>query len=233
MVLARNAETDQHICTSLPSLPVAKVFDFATCRVVTTFGTSNWDEISMDFVEGLPKSHGVDTVLVVVDRPTKFGHFLSLKHPFTAATIANLFINEIVRLHGFPISIVTDCDRIFMTIFWRELFRLQGTSLKKSTTYHPQSDDETEMVKKTLETYLRCFIQGKPTTWAQWLPWAEFWYNTSIHSSTKCMPFRALYGWDPPSIIRHSAGSTQVLSLEESLIERDAILSICCVLNKS
>lgn len=183
-----------------------------------------WEDITMDFIEGLPPSKGVDTILVVVDRFTKFAHFISLKHPFTAATVAGVFIQEIVRLHGFPASIISDRDKIFMSMFWRELFKLQGTSLKRSTAYHPQTDGQTENVNKALETYLRCFVNGQPRRWASWLPWAEFWYNTSPHVSTRMTPFKALYGRDPPPLIRAGHNQTPVGSLDNLLQERDVLL---------
>lgn len=186
--------------------------------------TAVWEDIAMDFVEGLPVSRGADTILVVVDRLSKYAHFIALKHPFTALSVANSFTKEIVRLHGFPSSIVLDRDRIFLSVFWRELFRLQGTDLKRSTSYHPQTDGQSENVNKGLETYLRCFVGDKPKQWASWLPWPEYSYNTSSHLSTGMTPFKVVYGRDPPKLWRVGTGQTPVNSVEELLQERDYIL---------
>ena len=171
----------------------------------------------MDFIEGLPTSQGVNVILVVVDRFTKYAHFIGLKHPFDAFKVAAAFTKEVVRLHGFPKSIVSDRDRVFLSTFWRELFRLHRTELKRSTSYHPQTDGQSELVNKWLECYLRCFIGGQPMAWARWLHWTEFSYNTSPHVSTKVSPFKAVYGRDPPHLARIPRGQTQVCSLEESL----------------
>ena len=158
---------------------------------------SPWQEISMDFIEGVPKSEGYIAILVVVDRFTKVSHFLPLKHPLTAASVAKVFLNNIVRLHGLPLAIVSDRDKIFTSSFWKELFRVWGTELQMSIAYHLQTDGQTEQVHQCLEMYLHCAVHDSPKKWAAWLPQAEFWYNTSYHSSLGCTSYQALNGHAP------------------------------------
>ena len=91
----------------------------------------------MDFVEGLPLLGGYNCILVVVDTFSKYAHFLRLKHPFTTASVAKLFLSQVYKLHGLPTAIVSDHDRIFTSHLWRELFKLAGIELHLSTAYHP------------------------------------------------------------------------------------------------
>jgi len=153
----------------------------------------------MDFIVRLPKSNGYDSVLVVVDRLSKYG---PIKHPYSAKSITEVFAKEIVRLHGIPASIVSDRDPTFLSLFWKELFRVQGTQLNMSTAYHPESDGQTEVLNRTLETYLRCFSSEQPKSWSHFLSWAEYWYNTCFHGAAQKSPFEIVYGRPPPSIKR-------------------------------
>jgi len=121
-----------------------------------------WQDISLDFVEGLPKVDGYNVILVVVDRFTKYAHFIPLKHPYTALSIARVLYDNVIKLHGMPLSMVSDRDKNFTSAIWSELFKLEGVKLKYSTTYHPQTDGQTERVNQCLEMYLRCSISAFP-----------------------------------------------------------------------
>lgn len=149
----------------------------------------------MDFIEGLPLSGSANAILVVVDKYTKFAHFVSLRHPFTAASVARLFMDHIYRLHGLPKSIISDRDRIFTSHLWQLLFKMAGIQLRMSSTYHPQTDGQTKRVNQCLETFLRCFIHACPSQWIHWLSLAEFWYNTNFHWALGRSPFEVLYGY--------------------------------------
>jgi len=156
-----------------------------------------WRDISLDFVEGLPKVDIYSVILVVVDRFTKYTHFMALKHPYTALSVAKVLYDNVIKLHGMPQSMVSDRDKVFTSHVWTELFKLEGVQLKLSTAYHRQTDGQIERVNQCLEMYLRCSISAVPRQWKAWQPQAEFWFNTTFHSSLGCTPFRALYGYDP------------------------------------
>jgi len=128
----------------------------------------------------------------------------------------------VVKLHVFPKSIVSDRDCVFMSSFWTELFKLASTKLNFSLAYHPQ----TEVVTQCLETYLRCMTRLHSKQWLKWLSWAEFWYNTTYHESTKMTPFKALYGRDPPPVVRGDIPTTSMEEVTVMLQERNELLAI-------
>ena len=113
-------------------------------------------------MEGLPASNGFTVVMVIVDRLSKYAHFVPMRHLFTASSVARDFVANVVRLYGIPSTIVSDRDKIFISSFWQALFKLQGSVLCMSSSYHPQTDGQTEVVNRILEQYLRCFVCDKP-----------------------------------------------------------------------
>lgn len=103
-----------------------------------------WQIVSMDFIEGLPKSQSFDTILVVIDKFTKYGHFIPMKHPYTTLSVAQLFLNNVYKNHGMPNVIISDGDKVFTSNLWQELFKLTETTLNMSSAYHPQTDGQSE-----------------------------------------------------------------------------------------
>jgi hypothetical protein len=151
----------------------------------------------MDFIEALPKLEGHDTILVVVDKLTKYALFISLSHPFTARLAVQLFLDNVFKLHGLPLAIIIDQDRIFTSQLWQDLFKSLGVKLKFNIAFHPQTNGQSERVNQCVENYLRCMVFQNPRKWHSHLSTAEWWCNTSFHTTLKTTPFQALYGFQP------------------------------------
>ena len=154
-----------------------------------------WEKITMDFVVGLPCCQsGYDAIWVIVDKLTKSAHFLPMKNSDSIEKLAELFVKEIVRLHGTPVSIVSDRDPRFTSRFWPSLQRALGTRLHFSTALHPQTDGQSERTIQTLEDMLRACVLEFKGSWDRHLPLMEFAYNNSYQSSIEMAPYEALYG---------------------------------------
>lgn len=146
---------------------------------------SIWADIGLDFIEALPHVGGKSVILTVVDRFSKYCHFIPLAHPYSAESVAQAFFGEIVRLHGVLQSMVSDRDPVFTSLFWIELMRLIGAKLHMTSAFHPHSDGQTEAVNKVIAMYLRCLTGDRPCQWLRWLPWVEYIYETAFQSSLK------------------------------------------------
>ncbi|KAA3466817.1 DNA/RNA polymerases superfamily protein [Gossypium australe] len=156
-----------------------------------------WDRITMDVATGLPSTLSKkDAVWVVVDSLTKSAHFIPVRVDYSLDKLANLYVSEIVRLHGVPLSIISDRDLRFTSRFWKRLQEALGTKLSFSTSFHPQTDGKSERLIQVLEDMLWCCVLEFQGSWEKFLPLVEFAYNNSFQSSLKMAPYEALYGVD-------------------------------------
>jgi len=146
-------------------------------------------------VTSFPKTpRGHDTIWVIVDRLTKSAHFLPINISYPVSQLAEIYIRDIVKLHGVPSSIVSDRDPRFTSRFWKSLQEALGSKLKLSSAYHPQTDGQSERTIQSLEDLLRICVLEQGGAWDSHLPLIEFTYNNSYHSSIGMAPFEALYG---------------------------------------
>ena len=156
-----------------------------------------WKGLSCDYIVDLPLSNGFDALLVFVDRFTKMLHLIPCNKTTDAPQFARMFLDHIVRLHGLPDSLVSDRGSIFTSHFWKCLSKLLGVNRRLSTSFHPQTDGQTERMNQTVEQYLRIYCNYQQDNWYDYLSLAEFAYNNAYQSSTKCSPFYANYGFNP------------------------------------
>jgi hypothetical protein len=163
----------------------------------------SWEEVTMDFITKLPPSieahTGVthDTILVIVDRLTKYTHFIPCKATLTAEQLGFLVLDRLIRYHGIPKAFVTDRDKLFTSAYWRTLVAQMGIHHKLSSAFHPETDGQTERTNQTLEAYLRHYVNNAQDNWVSLLPMAQLAINNHVSETTKSTPFFANFGKDP------------------------------------
>jgi hypothetical protein len=159
-----------------------------------------WESVSVDFVGGLPMSRkGHDYLYVVVDRFSKMCILMPCKKQITAEMTVHLFFQNVWVHFGLPTSIISDQDSRFLGKFWSSLWELMDTKMKKSTAFHPQTNDQTEVVNKTVVHLLQGYCAKHPKLWDEQLHYVQHAYNRAIHSSTQKSPFETCFGYLPKS----------------------------------
>jgi hypothetical protein len=154
-----------------------------------------WEDISMDFIVGLPNtSQKHDSIWVIIDRLTKTAHFIPVHTTYNAKRYVEIYLDRIVCLHGVPKTIISDHSTQFVARFWEQLQESLGTELIRSSTYHAQTDGQTERVNQISEDMLRACVIHYDKSWDKCLSLAEFSYNNSYQAILKMAPFEALYG---------------------------------------
>ncbi|GAB4820780.1 hypothetical protein N2152v2_007826 [Parachlorella kessleri] len=160
--------------------------------------TRKWEMVTTDLITQLPRApSGKDAIAVFVDKLTKMVHLAATTTTVTAPEFARLYFDNVVRLHGVQRSIVSDRDPRFTSKFWEALHTLQGTSLSRSTAYHPQTDGQTERANRTLEEMLRAYVDTETRNWDDHLAAAEFAINNAPHASSGQSPFYLNFGQHP------------------------------------
>jgi hypothetical protein len=132
-----------------------------------------------------------------VDRFSKMAEFVAIPGNLDAKQVADVFIKNIFKHHGMPQQIISDRDAKFTSVFWKTFFKRIGTKISLTTAYHPQADGQTERTNRTLEDYLRHFVNAYHSDWDEQLALAQFSFNNSVSASTKFTPFQIVYGYNP------------------------------------
>lgn len=161
-----------------------------------SISNSIWEDLSVDFVLGLPYTQlGSDSIMVVVDRLSKMVHFIPCHKNFDTNNIAKLFFRKIIWLHGLPRSITSYRDTKFIRCFLWELWNRLNTKVIFSLAYHPQTDGQKEMVNRTLNTMMWCVVNEQHWAWNEVLGQVKFAYNSTANRPTGRSPFSKYLCW--------------------------------------
>ncbi|MCO5574990.1 hypothetical protein L7F22_028787 [Adiantum nelumboides] len=166
--------------------------------------TAFWESIAMDFIFGLPKTSSENEgIWTIVDRFSKQAHFILVRKQITTEQMAKIFLVIVFKYHGMPISIVSGRDPRMAGLFWRALWQNLHSTLRFSSSYHPQTDGQSEIVNSAVLDLLKCYVSDNPAQWEHYLPLVEFAYKTTIHSSTDKAPFEVVEGArKPPPMVK-------------------------------
>src|SRR5258705_810536 len=180
-------------CNQTKTFPTQKVGKLIPNKVPD----QRWQVISVDMIGELTDSKGYNAVLMVVDHLSKRIHAVPTVTSLDSAGVAQLFLEHVWHHHGLPEEVISDRGPAFVSNFSRKLAALLGVKLTPSTSYHPQTDGQTECVNQEIEAYLQVFVSHRQDDWADWLPLVEFAYNNNVHTATHRTPFELDTGQHP------------------------------------
>ncbi|MCO5598235.1 hypothetical protein L7F22_052327 [Adiantum nelumboides] len=168
-----------------------------------------WESIAMDFIFDLSRTQtGNDGIWTIICRFSKQAHFIPVRKKIKPDQMARLFMSNIFKYHGMPQSIVSDRDRRMTSLFWRGLFENMGTTLKFSSSFHPQTDGQSEEANSNVLDLLKCYVSEHKGKWEQYLPLVEYAYNNTVHSSIGKAPFEIVEGGKKVPPILHTKDKT-------------------------
>jgi hypothetical protein len=176
--------------------------------------------VTMDMVVKLPATkRGFDSVLVFVDRLSKYVHFVPTTEKLAAKGFARLFVQTVVANHGMPKEVISDRGATWNNKFWKHVCRMVGVRHYMSTAYHPQTDGQTERTIQVLKDVLRVYIGPRQNDWDLWLPLAQFAINNSYHESIHNTPFFVNTGMHPrtPMTVNLPTGAPEASSFVEHI----------------
>ncbi|MCO5592007.1 hypothetical protein L7F22_046000 [Adiantum nelumboides] len=154
-----------------------------------------WESIGMDFIFDLSRMQTEnDGIWTIICRFSKHAHFIPVRKKIVPDQMARLFMSNIFKYHGMPQSIVSDRDPRMTSLFWRGLFENMGTMLEFSSSFHPQTDGQSEETNSTVLDLLKCYVLEHKGKWEQYLPLVEYAYNNTVHSSIGKAPFEIVEG---------------------------------------
>jgi hypothetical protein len=180
-----------------------------------------WEQITLDLITQLPPTtSGYDAILTVVDKASKMIHVVPTHSNVDAPGVARLVFDNVIRLHGFPRSIVSDRDKRFTSNFWTALFDISGVKRNMSTAFHPQTDGQTERANRIVEDALRSYVNLRHDDWHLHLPAIELAYNNSKNSATGFSPFYLNYGYHPNLPASLAVPATTVNEAASEFIDR-------------
>jgi len=156
-----------------------------------------WQDISIDFVTGVPWSNGNHVIWVVVDRLTKMRHLVTCPTTIDAPSHTDLFLDNNWKHHGLWLKVISDRGPQFAAAFWGTICCRLKIDRRLSTAFHPETDGQTEQVNGIMEQYLPSYVNYQQDAWCQWLPMAEFMGSNHASETTGTSHFFANYGYDP------------------------------------